>query len=56
MLSVFEGIFSIFWPNRYVVTSTIGVTTQATKIPGMPMVTILPNRISAPSSTKPVLM
>jgi hypothetical protein len=34
----------------------MGVTTQATKMPGMPMLRILPNRISAPKSTRPVLM
>ncbi len=34
----------------------MGVTTQATKMPGIPMDTIFPNRISAPSSTSPVLM
>ena len=35
---------------------TVGVTIQATMSPGMPMLRILPKRISAPSSTRPVLM
>ena len=34
----------------------MGVTTQATKMPGMPMARILLNRTSAPSSTRPALM
>ena len=49
-------IFSTRVPNRYMKTSTVGVTTQATNSPGAPSRSTLPNSTSAPSSTSPVLM
>ena len=56
MFRVLEGIFSTFCPKMKVEISTMGVTTQATKIPGTPMARILPKSTSAPSRTRPVLM
>ena len=56
MFRVREGILSTFWPKMKVLMSTMGVTTQATKMPGIPMARILWNSTSAPSSTRPVLM
>ena len=50
------AIFSTRVPNRYMKMMTVGVTTQATNKPGTPRRRTLPNRISAPSSTRPVLM
>ena len=50
------AIFSTRVPKRYMKTRTIGVTSQATKSPGAPRVRTRLNRISAPSSTSPVLM
>ena len=49
-------IFRKRTPKRYMKTMTSGVTSQATKSPGRPRLRMLPNRISAPSSTSPVLM
>ena len=49
-------IFSTRVPKSHMKMITVGVTIQATIRPGMPMLRILPNRISAPSSTSPVLM
>ena len=43
-------------PNWYMKTRTTGVTSQATNSPGAPRRRTLPNRTSAPSSTRPVLM
>ena len=51
-----DSIRSTLWPNQKVVTSTIGVTTQATQIPGTPNVSSLLKSTSAPSSTSPVLI
>ena len=56
MFRVREGILSTFWPKMKVEISTIGVTTQATKMPGMPMAMILWKSTSAPSRTRPILM
>ncbi len=56
MLRVLEPILSTFWPNQNVVINTTGVTIQATKIPGRPIASILPNNTSAPSMMSPVLM
>ena len=56
MFKVGEAILRTFWPKMKVVMSTMGVTTHATKIPAVPMAMILSNRISAPRSTRPVLM
>ena len=49
-------IFRTLVPKSHMKMITVGVTNQATISPGMPMLRILPNRISAPSSTRPVLM
>ena len=47
MFRVAEGILRTFWPKMKVVMSTMGVTTQATKMPGVPMATILcPSRLA----------
>jgi len=52
----FDGMATIFCPNQYVISQTVGVTTQATKIPAVPIVIIFSNKILAPNRTKPVLM
>ena len=49
-------IFSTRMPNRYMKKMTTGVTSQATNSPGGPRLRIRIKRISAPSSTRPVLM
>jgi hypothetical protein len=56
MTRVFDGIFSHRVPKNHMKTITVGVTTQATIRPGAPRRRISENRISAPSSTSPVLM
>ena len=56
MFNVGEAIRRIRCPNQNVPTRTIGVTTQATNMPGNPKANKRPTRISAPSRTRPVLM
>ncbi len=56
MLSVGDPIRRIRCPNQNVPIRTIGVTTQDTNTPGNPNASKRPNRTSAPSSTRPVLM
>src|SRR6056297_1048136 len=51
-----EEIFSTFWPKINVLINTIGVTTQATKMPGTPSTNNRLINTSAPNNTKPVLM
>jgi hypothetical protein len=43
-------------PNQYMKMMTVGVTSQATNNPGPPSCRILLKRISAPRSTRPVLI
>ena len=50
------AIFSTRVPNWYMKMMTVGVTNQATNKPGIPRLRTLPNRISAPRSTRPVLI
>ena len=56
MVRVFEDIFSQRVPKSHMKMMTVGVTTQATRRPGRPSWRISEKRISAPSSTRPVLM
>ncbi len=58
-MMITSGLLTIFRtrvPKSHMKMITVGVTIQATISPGTPMLRILPNRISAPSSTRPVLM